>query len=116
MSLITSLFVLWVSWVLQAIAALLSPLFSAGYAATVAYAPGLMFLVIAACCVVSSTMVLYVRMRFGVLGDDDEEEVEKGKGSEGGKEAAPQGPGRGMAQAGYKAIADDTRRGVASKQ
>ena len=100
---------------MQAIAALLSPLFSAGYAATVAYAPGLMFLVIAACCVVSSTMVLYVRMRFGVLGDDEEE---VGKGSEGGKEAALQGRGRGMAQAGYKAIDDDddTRRGVASKQ
>ena len=92
----------------------MSPLFSAGYAATVAYAPGLMFLVIAACCVVSSTMVLYVRMRFGVLGDDDEE-VEKG--SEGGKEAVIQGPGRGVATAGYKAIVDDdTRRGVASKQ
>jgi len=108
------LLVLCFSWVLQAIAALLSPLFSAGYAATVAYAPGLMFLVIAACCVVSSTMVLYVRMRFGVLGDDEEEEVEKG--GEGGKEAALQGPGRGTAQAGYKAIDDDTRWGVASKQ
>ena len=107
--------VLCFSWVLQAIAALLSPLFSAGYAATVAYAPGLMFLVIAACCVVSSTMVLYVRMRFGVL-EDDEEEEEVEKGGEGGKEAALQGRGRGTAQAGYKAIDDDTRRGVASKQ
>ena len=46
----------------QAIAALLSPLFSAGYAATVAYAPALMFVVIAVCCVVASLIVLYVRV------------------------------------------------------
>ena len=77
-------------------------MFSAGYAATVAYAPALMFVVIAVCCVVASLIVLYVRVRFGVLGDEGEEEGESARAGHG----EGQGAGKGQGQGGYQALAN----------
>jgi hypothetical protein len=60
---------------LEAVGALLAPLFSAGYYQTVTVFPGAMFLIIAVICCFSATIVRYVRHTFA--------DAEGGQGEEG---------------------------------